>query len=128
MTLTVGAAAVKGGTIAKPDAAGLTASLGDETAYTDITIYPTGFGLTASLGTIRQESGYPVAGLGLTSSLGSVIIDGKAVVKPTGLGMTIGTGGTAFAWSPVDKGDTVTYSEVSKGTTVTWSTVDKTAA
>jgi hypothetical protein len=128
MTITLGAAAVKGGTIAKPDGFGLTASLGDETAYTDVTIPLTGFGLSASLGIIRQESGYPVVGLGLTSSLGSVSIDGKAVVTPTGLGMTIGTGGTAFAWSPVDKGSTVSYSEVSKGTTVTWSEVDKTAA
>ena len=128
MTSSVGISYVEGGTLVQPDGFGLTASLGDETAFTDVTIDLTGFGLSASLGIIRQESGYPVVGLGLTSSLGSVIIDGKAVVKPTGLGMTIGTGGTAFAWSPVDKGTTVTYSAVSKGTTVTWSEVDKTAA
>ena len=117
MTSTMGTSYVEGGTIAKPDGLGLTASLGDETAYTDITIYPTGFGLTASLGTIRQESGYPVAGLGLTSSLGSGLIDAQAIVKPDGLGMTINTGASAFAWSPV-----------SKGPSVTWTAIDKTAA
>ena len=117
MTSTVGISYVEGGTLVEIDGLGLTASLGDETAFTDVTIDLTGLGLAASIGTIRQDSAYPVVGLGLTSSIGSVIIDGKAVVSPDGLGMTINTGASAFAWSPV-----------SKGTSVTWTEIDKTAA
>ena len=64
----------------------------------------------------------------MTSSIGSVSIVAEAVVYPSGLGLTASANATAFAYSPVDKGDSVTYSEVSKGTTVTWSVVDKTAA
>ena len=117
MTSSVGISYVEGGTLVEIDGLGLTASLGDETAFTDVTIDLTGLGLAASIGTIRQDSAYPVVGLGLTSSIGSVIIDGKAVVSPDGLGMTINTGASAFAWSPV-----------SKGTSVTWTEIDKTAA
>ena len=117
MTSTVGISYVEGGTLVEIDGLGLTASLGDETAFTDVTIDLTGLGLAASIGTIRQDSAYPVVGLGLTSSIGSVLIDGQAIVKPDGLGMTISTGATAFGWSPV-----------SKGPSVTWTAIDKTAA
>ena len=128
MTLTVGNPIVIGPALVEPAGLELTASLGDETAFTDVTIDLTGFSLSSSLGTIRQESGYPVAGLGLTSSIGSVNIVATAVVYPSGLGLTASANATAFAYSPVDKGSSVTYSEVSKGTSITYTEVDKTAA
>ena len=64
----------------------------------------------------------------MTSSIGSVSIVSEAIVKPTGVELTASANATAFAYSPVDKGSSVTYSEVSKGTTVTYTEIDKTAA
>ena len=107
---------------------GLTASLGDERAFTDVTISLSGFGLSSGIGIARQNSIYGLPSVSLTSSLGSVSIVGKAVVSPTGLGLTASANATAFAYSPVDKGSSVTYTEVSKGTSVTYTEVDKTAA
>ena len=99
----------------------MTASLGDERAFTDVTIIPTGVAGTSGIGTatVQLLTNVAVSGIGLTGSLGDVSLVAEAHVFPTGIGLTAtaDAGGGAFAWAPVDKGDTVT-----------WSAVDKTAA
>ena len=99
----------------------MTASLGDETAFTDVTIIPTGVAGTSGIGTatVQLLTNVAVTGIGLTGSLGDVSLVGHAYVYPDGIGLTAtaDAGGGAFAWAPVDK-----------GTSVTWSAVDKTAA
>ena len=121
LTSYVGAGQVVGGTVVSLSGIGMTASLGDETAYTDVTIIPTGVAGTSGIGTATVEllTNVAVSGIGLTGSLGDVSLVAEAHVFPTGIGLTAtaDAGGGAFAWAPVDKGDSVT-----------WSAVDKTAA
>ena len=95
---------------------GMTASLGDERAFTDITVYPTGVAGTSAIGTATVEllTNVDVTGIGLTGSLGSVTLVGDAYVYPDGIELTATAQGSAFAWAPVDKGDTVTWTPVDK--------------
>ena len=94
----------------------MTASLGDERAFTDITVYPTGVAGTSAIGTATVEllTNVDVTGIGLTGSLGSVTLVGDAYVYPDGIELTATAQGSAFAWAPVDKGDTVTWTPVDK--------------
>jgi hypothetical protein len=96
----------------------MTASLGDERAFTDVTIIPTGVAGTSGIGTATVEllTNVAVTGIGLTGSLGDVSLVGHAYVYPDGIGLTATAQGSAFAWAPVDK-----------GTSVTWTTADKAA-
>ena len=99
---------------------GLTASLGDERAFTDVTIPLSGLGLSSGLGTVVFVQFIPTPSVSSTVSLGTVSVSAKAVINPTGIGMTSSIGlasGMAFAWASVDT-----------GTDVTWTEVDKTAA
>ena len=118
LTSSMGAGQVVGGTVVTPTGIGLTASLGDETASAGAYATPAGNGATSGIGTVTVQllTNVAVTGIGLTGSLGDVSLIGHANVTPTGIGLTAtaDAGGGAFAWAPVDKGDTVTWTEVNK--------------
>ena len=98
---------------------------GNEEITGDAHIFPTGVGLTSSVGILRQESAYPVVGQSLTSSLGTLVINSGANVFPTGLSSTISIGtATVFSYNVVDTGTTVSYSEVSTGTDIVYTEVE----
>ena len=125
ITSAINPATTIGGVDAKPTAVTITSGLGSTfKAFTDITIRPTGFGISTGLGSVDAISKVALTGQSITSSLGAVTTKQTAVIKPTGVQITSGLGtANAIAWATVDTGTTVTYSEVNTGSTVTWTDI-----
>lgn len=77
-----------------PTGFGLTASLGNPIVNNTITVFPAGFGLTASLGSPQVNGGVRVspAGFGLTATLGTLDIRSDTTVLLDGFGLTASLG------------------------------------
>jgi hypothetical protein len=79
---------------ATPSGFGLTASIGTPTFLKSSTLSPSGFGLTASVGapTISKTGGVNPTGFALTASLGTPSVVSGSVITPTGFGLTASLG------------------------------------
>jgi hypothetical protein len=91
----------------------LAIAIGDEEAFSDVTVGVTGTSMTYAFGDVVIESKYSVDGINLSGSINSVTIDASAVVTPTGIGLTITVASpNIIAWAEVDVGTPVTWSPV----------------
>ena len=91
----------------------LAIAIGDEEAFTDVTVAVTGISATYAFGDVIIESKYSVDGIPLSAAINSVTIDASAVVTPTGIGLTITAANpNIIAWAEVDVGTEVTWTPV----------------
>tara|TARA_Y100001973_G_scaffold36582_1_gene55047 strand:- start:1132 stop:2322 length:1191 start_codon:yes stop_codon:yes gene_type:complete len=114
ITSAINPATTIGGVDVKPTAVTITSGFGSTfRAFTDITIRPTGFGISTGLGSVDAVSKVEIVGQVITSSLGNVTTKQTAVIKPDGIAINTGIGtANGLAWAKVDTGTTVTWTQI----------------